>query len=132
MGLLKRIFGICETKPPSDARCWKYSGGKIEIELERAPELSNRGGAIRLEGRELPERVLILNGDDDNFHAFKNKCTHMGRRIDPVNGHGAVQCCSLSKSTFNYTGEMISGPAKGPLTAFKVESENGKLIILIE
>lgn len=132
MGLLKRIFGICETKPPSDARCWRYSGGKIEIQLDRAPELSNRGGAIRLEGKELPERVLILNGDDGNFHAFKNKCTHMGRRIDPVNGHGAVQCCSLSKSTFNYTGEMISGPAKGPLTSFKVESEDGKLIILIE
>ena len=132
MGLLKRIFGICETKPPSDARCWRYSGGKVEIQLERAAELSNRGGAIRLEGRELPERVLILNGDDGNFHAFKNKCTHMGRRIDPVDGHGAVQCCSLSKSTFNYTGEMISGPAKGPLTSFKVESEDGKLIILIE
>jgi len=132
MGLLKRIFGICETKPPSDATCWRYSGGKIEIELERAPELSNRGGAIRLEGRELPERVLIVNGDDGNYHAFKNKCTHMGRRIDPVNGHGAVRCCSLSKSTFNYTGETISGPAKGPLTSFKVESEDGKLIILIQ
>jgi len=132
VGLLKRIFGICETKPPSDAGCWRYSGGKIEIQLERAAELSNRGGAIRLEGRELPERVLILNGDDGNFHAFKNKCTHMGRRIDPVDGHGAVQCCSLSKSTFNYTGEMISGPAKGPLTSFKVESEDGKLIILLE
>ena len=132
MGLLKRIFGICETKPPTDPRCWRYSGGKVEIELERAPELSNPGGAMRLEGKELPERVLIVHGDDGNFYAFKNKCTHMGRRIDPLAGHGAVQCCSVSKSTFNYTGEMISGPAKNPLTSFKVDSEDGKLIILIE
>ena len=29
----------------------------------------------------------------------RNERILTGRRIDPVNGHGAVQCCILSKST---------------------------------
>jgi hypothetical protein len=81
MNILKAILGICETKPPVDGGCWNCSGGRIEIDPSRAPELSKPGGAIRLEGQGLSERVLVLHGTDGKFHAFQNRCQHMGRRI---------------------------------------------------
>ncbi len=129
MGFFKRLFGICETMPPADADCWGFSDGKIEITLDLAPELSKKGGAIRLEGKDLPERVLVIHGNDGLFHAFKNRCTHGGRRIDPFDDNQQIRCCSVSKSTFDYSGKVLSGAAKGPLATFKVEHTEGKLTV---
>ena len=130
MGFFARIFGICKTKPPADSDCWNYSGGNVDIELGRAPELSEKGGAIRLEGKGLPQKVLVIHGVDGRFHAFGNKCTHMGRRIDPLADTEAVRCCSVSKSTYDYTGKVISGAAKAPLNTFEVKTEEDKLVIV--
>jgi Rieske Fe-S protein len=132
MGLLARILGICRTSPPSNADCWSYSQGKIEIQLERAQELSGKGGAIRLEGNGLPKRVLVFYGNDEKFHALTNKCTHIGgRRIDPMPDSETVECCSVMGSTYNYDGDVVSGPAKKPLTPLAVESADGKLIVSV-
>ena len=132
MGFIKRLFGICETTPPTNADGWNLSGGKIEIQLDRIPELANKGGAIRLEGKGTPEKVLVIHGQNGNFHAFKNRCTHAGRRIDPFGANEQIRCCSISKSTFDYTGKLLSGPAKGSLTSFRVEREDGKLTVYLE
>jgi nitrite reductase/ring-hydroxylating ferredoxin subunit len=131
MGILKKIFGICETKKPEDPGCWIISGGRVEIDLKRAGELSRQGGAIRLEGKSLADRILVIRGDNGLFYAYKNKCTHMGRRIDPVSGSQYVRCCSVMGSSFGVTGEVVSGPAKGALKYFKVKIEDNKLNIYI-
>jgi len=132
MGVFKRIFGICETRPPANQSCWRYKDGKVEIELAEARELKEKGGAIRLEGAGMPKRLLMVHGTDGGYHAFENKCTHFGRRLDPLPGQPQVRCCSVGKSTFNYKGDKVSGPAKGPVRTLKVEQRNGKLIILTE
>ncbi len=132
MGFFKRLFGICETTPPTDADSWNFSGGKIEIQLDRAPELARKGGAIRLEGKGIYDKVLLIHGHDGEFHAFKNRCTHAGRRIDPFGDKEQIRCCSVSKSTFDYNGKLLSGPAKGPLAGFQVTRENGKLTVYLE
>ena len=81
----QRIFGLPATQKPLDPQCWSFSDGKITIDLKRATELKKPGGALRLEGNGLPMRVLVIRGDDGKFHAFHNRCTHMGhRRLDPV------------------------------------------------
>jgi nitrite reductase/ring-hydroxylating ferredoxin subunit len=131
MGIFKKIFGICETKPPKDPESWSHSGGRIEIDLNRVPELSSPDSAVRLEGRNLSERILVVHGSDGAFHAFRNKCMHGGRRIDPLPGNSSVRCCSLSKATYDYSGKVISGPAKGPLEKYTTRSENRKLVILL-
>lgn len=129
MGILKRIFGICDTKPPKDSGCWKYSENMIEVALDKVPELAVKGGAVRLEGGDLPEKVLVVNGNDDLYHAFINKCMHGKRRIEPVAGEQFIRCCSMGKATYNYNGEVVSGAAKEPLPVLKVEEENGRLKI---
>jgi len=129
MGILKKIFGICETKKPKDPGCWTFSDGRVEIDLNRAGELSMPYRSIRLEGKGLADRILVIRDDSGRFHAYSNKCTHMGRRIDPVPGSSDVRCCSVMGSRFGITGEVLSGPAKGALKIFEVKIEDNKLNI---
>jgi nitrite reductase/ring-hydroxylating ferredoxin subunit len=128
----QRIFGICATQKPQDEECWTYSEELLTIDLSRVPELSQPAGAIRLEDDKLPERVLIIHGDNGKYYAFKNRCQHMGRRLDPVPDTETVQCCSISKSTYEYDGRAISGPAKKPLTIYPMDIDNGKLFVNLE
>jgi nitrite reductase/ring-hydroxylating ferredoxin subunit len=132
MGFFQRILGICNTKPPADPECWSYNRGKVVIDWARAPELHKPCGAIRLEGQGLPEKILLIYGMDGQFHAFKNKCTHMGRRLDPVEGESMLRCCSVSKSTFDYAGRLMSGPAKETLQTLPVENRKCKVVIRLD
>jgi nitrite reductase/ring-hydroxylating ferredoxin subunit len=133
MGILNRILGICTTPLPGDASCWKYADGRLEIDLGRAPELKEAGGALRIEGEGAPSRrVLVFKGDDGQYHAVVNRCTHIGhRRLDPLPGQNAVRCCSISKSTFNYQGEVVSGPTRKPISVLDVKEQEGRLIISV-
>lgn len=128
-GFLQRLRGECATQEPKDSNCWTYAGSQVTIEISRAPELSKAGGAIRLEGKGIPNRVLVVHGDDNQFHAFANACTHAGRRLDPVPDTRTVQCCSVGKSTFDYAGKVLYGPAKQPLKHFAVAVENERLVV---
>lgn len=133
MGFFKKIFGICETRPPSDAGCFSYRDGRLEIELNRAPELAKAGGAIRIEGGELPCRILVLHGDDGRFHAFPNRCTHIGhRRLDPLPGTGKVRCCSVGQSEFDYAGHRLAGSAKDNIVPFDVAVEGETIVVTVE
>lgn len=127
--IFQRILGIPATKLPQDEGSWTFSGGKVEIDLKRVPELSKVNGAVRLEKKGLPERILVVHGDDDQYHAFRNKCQHMGRRLDPVPETKSVQCCSVNKSTYDYSGKVLSGPAKKAVNAYEVTETDGKLVI---
>jgi nitrite reductase/ring-hydroxylating ferredoxin subunit len=131
-GFFQRIFGVPATSKPADPQCWSFSDGKILIDLNRATELKKPGGALRLENAGLPIRVLVMRGDDGKFHAFHNRCTHIGhRRLDPVPGTGTVQCCSVGKSTYAYDGKKIYGAPTGPIKTFKVEAEGKRLIVFL-
>jgi nitrite reductase/ring-hydroxylating ferredoxin subunit len=127
--LLQRLFGISVTKPPGDQGCWSYAERKVILDLDRVPELRQRGGAVRLEGKNLPERVLVIHGDDGEFHVFRNRCKHMGRRLDPVPGTRSVQCCSVGKSTYDYGGTVQYGPAKESVETLPVNRDGTKLEI---
>jgi nitrite reductase/ring-hydroxylating ferredoxin subunit len=133
MGLIKRILGISQTKKPGDEQCWTYSNGNIEVAWARAPELQKPCGAIRLEGRDLPERVLVIFGIDGQYHAVRNKCTDiMGRRIDPVVGKAALKCRCLPRSTFDYTGNPMAGPANESLKTYPIKVHKCKMIIHLD
>lgn len=129
MGLLSRILGISRTKPPADLQCWSYADGKVEIDLSRATELADTGGAVRLEGGGLPMRVLVIKDDQGEYRAYHNKCTHMGRRIDVLPGQLQLECCSVNKSKFDVEGKQMSGPTKGPLKSFPTAIQDGRLIV---
>lgn len=129
---LQRLLGIPATAKPVDETCWQYAGGKLCIDLGRAAELKPSGGALRCEGRDLPQRVLVVHGEDGEFRAYHNRCTHQGhRRLDPVPGTGTVQCCSIGKSTFDAGGNQIHGPAPQPVTRLDVERDGEQLVVAV-
>lgn len=130
MKLLKQIFGICDTKIPEDQGCWSVQDKEIVVGLKRAREILRPGGAMRLEGKGLPCRILLFHGMDGKFYAVKNKCTHIGgRRLDLSLGPNRLKCCSVMGSEFGYDGEVKSGPARKKLTSFPVKADKGRLII---
>ncbi|CAK8716328.1 Rieske domain-containing protein [Candidatus Electrothrix laxa] len=128
----QRLLGISATTEPETSNCWKYTDGKLTVDLDKAAELKKRGGAIRCEGKHLPERVLVVYGEDGKYRAFRNRCTHLGhRRLDPVPGTNTVQCCSVNKSTYDTDGKKIFGPAPHPITLYPLQKDQEKLIVSI-
>jgi nitrite reductase/ring-hydroxylating ferredoxin subunit len=130
--IIQRIFGICATKPPADQGCWRYDNGSVVVSLSSAAELTRENGAIRLEGKGMPERVLVFRGNDGQYRALRNKCEHMGRRLDPVPGAPRIECCSIGGSSYDYQGKVLSGLAKGKVPVFPVAEEEGELSITLE
>ena len=131
MKFLKRILGICETPAPTCAAAWSVAGRTVTLDLARLPELVPAGGAVRLEGRGLPQRLLVVRGSDGALHAFGNRCSHMRRRIDPLPGTARLECCSVSKSTYSYAGEPLSGPARAALKTFGVSVRGNQAKIVL-
>jgi nitrite reductase/ring-hydroxylating ferredoxin subunit len=128
----QRLLGIPATAKPEIDSCWNYDNGKLTISLSKVPELKTPGGAARFEGKNLPVRVLVVYGEDGEYRAFQNRCTHMGhRRLDPVPGTSTVQCCSVNKSTYDSDGNKIFGPAPRPVTRYRVERDQETLIVSV-
>jgi nitrite reductase/ring-hydroxylating ferredoxin subunit len=123
--IFQRLLGICVTKAPANPGCWVAAQGAVTVNLAGAPELSSKGGAVRLEGRGLRQRVLLFRDDAGGLRALENKCAHMGRRVDPVPGEGVLQCCSVNAAAYDYSGTKIEGPGHGQLKALEVREENG-------
>ena len=132
MSFFKRLFGICATQPPADGQGWQMEKGKVVLNLAQLPELAHPGGAVRLEGKGLPKRVLVLRDAEGELRAFYNKCTHAGRRLDPLPDGTGVQCCSVGKSTFQLDGGLVSGSAKKDLTPLPVEHTPGTARISLD
>ena len=131
-GFIKRILGLSETEHPKNPVCWKYSKGRVEVEWARVPEIREPCGAIRLERRGLPERILVIYGIDGYYHAYRNRCSFWGWRLDPVQGAANIRCCGLWTSTFDYSGNVRSGPAQELLKLFKVKTKKCKIIVMLK
>lgn len=128
--LWQRIFGISATREPDDKQSWSYHSGELVIQLNRIPQLTVPGSAVRFEGGPLPKRVLVVFGEDQQYRAFHNRCTHFGhRRLDYVPGTDTIQCCSINKSTYTFAGKKIHGPNPKPVDTFDVEHKGDQLNI---
>ena len=124
----KAIAGICRTQPLSPD-LWDMKGNTIKIKLSQVAELQHPGGAIYVKGAGLKRPILVVRGDDNSYYAFKNRCTHGGRKLDPVEGKPVLRCCSVNHSTFDFEGNKLTGPAKGPIQVYKSEVLNDELVI---
>jgi nitrite reductase/ring-hydroxylating ferredoxin subunit len=129
--ILQRLFGIPATRLATNPDCWTYEKGKLSVTLAKAPELAGKGGAIRIEARRLPVRVLLYRDDDGVLRAMSNRCGHMGRRIDPVPGEKCLQCCSVMAAAYDYSGKKLEGPGDKPMKVLETQEQDGKVIITL-
>ena len=130
IGFFKAILGICET-PPLDLGLWTAEGNQVTVRLSGAAALAPAGGAVRLEGKDLASSVLVVHTDGNHYLAFENRCTHGGRRIDPIAGKEELRCCSINHSRFDYQGSKLSGPAEGSLKRYAVEKRGEELVVTL-
>ena len=127
---LKAIVGICET-PPLGENLWHNEGNTLRVKVDEVKELRTPLGAIYLKGKGLSNPILIVRDKDGEYRCFNNKCTHMGRKLDPMPEKTVLRCCSVNHSTFDLNGQKLSGPAKGPVKMYEAQMSNGELVINI-
>ena len=126
----KAIAGICETAPLNPDR-WQVEGNRAIVKLSEVEQLHRPGGAVYLTGKGLKLPVLIVRTEQGDYRCVSNRCTHMGRRLDPVSGKPIVRCCSVNHSSFDHTGQKLSGPGNKPLQSYRSEVRNGDLLIFL-
>lgn len=126
----RALAGRCDT-PPLDPSLWSAADGRVMVELGQVAELKEMGGSVYLQGQGLTAPVLVINSGPRGYMAYENRCTHAGRKLDPVGGGATLRCCSVSHSTFGVDGGKLSGPAKGPVKQYPVEVADGRLVIEI-
>ena len=126
----KSLSGVCKTAELDPSK-WSRKGNEIRVQKDKVSELEGSLGAVYLKGKGLDVPVLILRSEDGQYRAFSNKCTHMGRKLDPVRGKEILRCCSVSHSTYDYQGNVIGGPAKGPLTVYEVLVIGNEIVIRV-
>jgi nitrite reductase/ring-hydroxylating ferredoxin subunit len=124
----KALAGISETKA-LDTTAWSKEGSEVKIMLNKFSDLDEPWSAVYLKGEGLEKPVLVVKDDQGQFHCFSNKCTHMGRKLDPVPGEKTLRCCSVNHSTFDYSGAKLTGPAKGPVEKYECFQDNDLLTI---
>lgn len=126
--------GVTQTELPMIDGAWIYTEDGLVLDLSKLPELSTLGGAVRIEGKALPNPILVVLGEDGNYYAFKNVCKHIGRMIDPVVGTRTLRCTSVickTKSTYDYKGKVLSGLAEEPLTTYQLSFVGNNLTIFL-
>lgn len=124
----KAVAGICQTTPLRP-ELWKVEGNRARVRVSRVPELQVPWGAVYLKGEGLSTPLLIIKKPDGGYLCAENRCTHMGRKLDPVPGKEILRCCSVSHSTFDLEGNNLGGPAGKPIVLLPVKEENGELTV---
>lgn len=127
----KAVAGICKTEPLAE-NLWERNEGKVAVNLAGVPQLQQQGGAVYLQGKGLERPLLLVRSKDGSIACFENRCTHMGRKIDPSPEGDELVCCSVSHARYGLDGSKVSGPAKGPLKAYTAETEGDRLVISLK
>ena len=126
-GTLDRLFGISHTPELDNENAWAYADNVLTVDLAQVTDLAEINSGVQLDHDTLPEPLLIVHGDDDEFYVFVNKCPHADRKIDVIDGQ--VRCTSMGKSTFDYAGTRLSGTADSPLPTYEVARDGDTLTI---
>lgn len=101
--------------------------GRLELPLAHYPELTERGGSLRLLVDERTDPIYVLSHDDGSFTALSPICTHLGCTVE-IEGERLV--CPCHGSTYDRSGTVLQGPATLPLARFATRrSADGVLII---
>ena len=73
------------------------------------------------EGLSVAGPVLIHRDPSGGLRAFSSRCTHLGCRLDRIQGDEAV--CPCHGSRFHPDGSVAQGPAARPLAPAKLEPD---------
>jgi cytochrome b6-f complex iron-sulfur subunit len=95
--------------------------GQMEINVNDFPELAVVGGWIRTKSTDYPP-ILIIHSEEGRYLALSAKCTHLGGPLQYQHPQKNIYC-GWHHSEFDLEGQVIKGPAKRPLTQYRVEKQ---------
>lgn len=99
------------------------------------PRMAADQAVLRIERDKIPadgalvfrqSRVAVMRAGDE-YYALNLTCTHLGCLVN-VTPTGLV--CPCHGSTFNLSGEVLTGPASRRLDRFEVRMEGDHVVIL--
>lgn len=104
---------------------------EIPLVLVDTTELQTVGGAYHLEIDDLEKNILVVRAADERFLAIDLKCTHKGCELYYDNSKGEKFLCPCHGSEFSLTGQVLVGPAKKPVVAYRTSFANGTVIVYV-
>ncbi len=73
--------------------------------------------------------ALVIHTEDDQFHAFKAICTHLGCTVQFRADKKCIYCACHGGEYDAETGKNVAGPPPKPLASLKAEVVDGKVIV---
>lgn len=97
-----------------------------EVALDGADKLPKHAAMIfKFAGRP----AILLHHDDDTWTALSAVCTHLGCTVQFDQERNAIRCACHGGIYDARTGANISGPPPKPLTAFKAQVLEGRVVV---
>lgn len=127
-GFFDKLAGVTDVELLA-ADAWTFQDGTLAIHLNHT-SLQQTATAARVEDETLPARVLVIHAQDGGFYAYRNECTHGGRRVEPTDD-GTTLCTSFSGSRYERDGTVVGGPAPSPLTTYPAEHDGETLRVTL-
>ncbi|MEX1139703.1 MAG: Rieske 2Fe-2S domain-containing protein [Bacteroidota bacterium] len=92
------------------------------------PELARPGDAVALESLFLEYPILLIRREDASFSAVSTECTHRGCEVKKER---ELLRCPCHDSAFDFSGNVLNGPAEHPLRHYAVNVKGSVVEILI-
>jgi cytochrome b6-f complex iron-sulfur subunit len=101
------------------------SGSSIVVTIDSGSPLASVGGAALV--RSTSAAVLVARTAQDSFTALSSVCTHEAREISGIAGQRYV--CAFHGSQFDFSGNVVVGPATRALRRYNAQLSGNQLTI---
>ena len=101
-------------------------GKKLAIKLDKLPQLAKVGGFTAK--KILGQPVLFVRVDEKTVRAFDPTCSHKKCPV-AFNPEDRRFHCECHKSAYDLDGNVLGGPAPGPLRRFRTKLSKGRVLI---
>lgn len=101
--------------------------GTLRLALVQYPELSQRGGSLRVLPAGSAGPIYIFVRDTGQFVVLSSICTHLTCTVEL---QGARLVCPCHGSAFDRDGAVLQGPAASPLSRYRSEIADGGVLVI--
>jgi len=125
----------CCTLPEISADAMRIEPGLVVIDLARARELGQTGGALKIVESARKLEILVARPAKNQFVALDQRCTHGGGQLTYVHRHKHLYCTCWGHAKFALDGSVLRWPntqKPRPLRALTVERRGGFLRVQVE
>ncbi len=126
------LFGVvplCCSTPEVASGSVRFEGGRLLIDLEKAPELHRVGSAAAVIDTARAVNLIVARTGKNEFVALDRSCTHGGAQCTYNHKRRTVQCTSLNHAEYDLKGTLLHGRTHGNLRAYEVRRTGSLLEI---